>query len=237
MQAIILVGGLGTRLKKVVSDVPKPMADVNGRPFLSFIIEKLVRNRINNIILAIGYKGDIIKDYFKNGNRFNCNIEYSVENTQLGTGGAVINARNLITDNDILVMNGDTYFNLNLKDFIDSYHKNNTVFEMALRKIDNANRYGAVEFDGQLNINKFVEKGVMSESSFINGGMYILNKNILDKYDTNVEISMEKCIIPDVLDKYGIKGYLSEDYFIDIGIPEDYYKFIRDTSNSILRKK
>lgn len=227
MQVLILAGGLGTRLRSVVSDRPKPMADVNGKPFLWYLIDNLINKGYKDFILAVGYKKENIIDYFGDGTKFGCNIEYSIENEPLGTGGAISNAKKLIKD-DILVLNGDTFFDIDFKEF-ESFHKNKkSSYTLSLRKVDDVSRYGAVEFDINGKIIGFTSKGENSISNYINGGIYIIRKDIIDNLETNKFISLENEVIPDIVSKGNMYGYKSEDYFIDIGIPEDYKKFIED---------
>lgn len=227
MQVLILAGGLGTRLRSVVSDRPKPMADINGKPFLEYLIRNLINNGYKEIILAVGYKSEKIIEYFKDGTDFGCNIKYAIENEPLGTGGALANAKNIIKD-DIMVLNGDTYFDINFKEF-EHYHKNmKSDYTLALRKVEDVSRYGAVEFDSNNKIIGFTPKGENSESNYINGGIYIMKKCIIDKLEVNKFISLENDIISVILNERNMFGYKSKDYFIDIGIPEDYKKFCID---------
>lgn len=224
MQALILVGGLGTRLRSLVNDRPKPMALVGEKPFLEYVIRNLKRNGIEDIVLATGYMGNFIENYFKDGRRFGVKISYSHEKEQLGTAGAIKNAEKFLKD-ELFVLNGDTYFNVNFEDIYKFHLKNNSYFTMALREVKNASRYGAVECDSTNKIQNFIEKGVLSESNCINGGIYIIRKEILKLVDYSKKVSLEKDIIPKILKQKQIYGYKCDDYFIDIGIPEDYMKF------------
>lgn len=224
MQALILVGGLGTRLRSIVKDRPKPMALIEDKPFLEYLIENLKKNGIKDIILATGYMSEIIEDYFKDGREFGVNIVYSKENVQLGTAGAIKNAEKYIKD-EVFVLNGDTYFDVDFKKLYE-FHKNaNSIFTMVLRKIADASRYGAVECDKENKITSFVEKGETSKSDYINGGIYIIKKKILNLIENEKTVSLEKEVIPKVLREEKIYGYRCGNYFIDIGIPEDYIKF------------
>jgi D-glycero-alpha-D-manno-heptose 1-phosphate guanylyltransferase len=234
MQALILAGGLGTRLRSVVSDRPKPMADINGKPFLYYILNKLLKGTIKNIVLAVGYKHEIIEEYFGDGYGLNCDIEYSVEKELLGTGGAISNAKKFLLENEILILNGDTYFNIDFDSMLQFHRKNNSNFTMALRKVDDSSRYGSVEFDGDNRITNFVEKGVESTSSYINGGIYIVNNNIIQSLKENTKFSLEQETIPEILHNEGIYAFLSDEYFIDIGIPEDYERFCHDVKEEVL---
>ncbi|URZ14865.1 nucleotidyltransferase family protein [Clostridium felsineum] len=224
MQALILVGGLGTRLRSIVKDRPKPMALIEDKPFLEYLIRNLKKNGIKDIILATGYMSEIIEDYFKDGREFGVNIVYSKENVQLGTAGAIKNAEKYIKD-EVFVLNGDTYFDVDFKKLYEFHKNTNSIFTMVLRKIADASRYGAVECDKENKITSFVEKGETSKSDYINGGIYIIKKKILNLIENEKKVSLEKEVIPKVLREEKIYGYGCGNYFIDIGIPEDYIKF------------
>ncbi|KHD35747.1 nucleoside-diphosphate-sugar pyrophosphorylase [Clostridium acetobutylicum] len=224
MQALILVGGLGTRLRSVVKDRPKPMALVENKPFLEYLIRKLKSNGISDIILATGYMSEFIENYFKDGSEFGVNIVYSKETTQLGTAGAIKNAEEYLKE-EFFVLNGDTYFDV---DFEAAYkfHKNNkSYFTMILRETSDASRYGAVECSDDNRVVSFIEKGGISKSNYINGGIYIVKKDIFKEVEREKKVSLETEIIPKVLGEEVIYGYKCNNYFIDIGVPEDYIKF------------
>ncbi len=220
-QAIILAGGLGTRLQKIVSDLPKPMADINGTPFLQYIFNYLKKYNIKKVILSVGYKHEKIIEYF--GNKYNnITIEYAIESDPLGTGGAIKFAINKINQDNFFLINGDTFFDVNLKKISDFYFKNNADILLSLKPLTNFDRYGAVEIDNDYNIIKFNEKKYQKQG-LINGGVYIINKKIFDKTN-KTKFSFEKDIMEKYLNNIKMIGFISDTYFIDIGIPEDYKK-------------
>ncbi len=218
MEAIILVGGFGTRLKHIVTDVPKPMADINGHPFLQYLFEYLRKYGVNNVVLAVGYKYQYIKEFF-NSKYKDINIRYSIEESPLGTGGAIKKAIELCSSDNILILNGDTYFNVNLFDMNKFHINNNSKFTVAVKEMDNFERYGTVKINNN-KICEFVEKKP-AVKGIINGGVYIINRNIIDMKN-KIVFSFEK----DILEKLTIEtfAFKSDDYFIDIGVPEDYYR-------------
>lgn len=221
MDAIILVGGFGTRLRSVVSDVPKPMAPVEKKPFLSYLLKYLSNYGIKNVVLCTGYKHEVIENYFSSVYK-NINLKYSVEEEPLGTGGAVKKALTLIESDDVLVLNGDTLFNVDLSELI-SYHNNQkSDITIALKHFTNYDRYGSVILDGKKVVG-FEEK-MYKDSGFINGGVYLINKHLFDKYSLPKTFSFEKEILETKLNELNISGFKSSTYFIDIGIPEDYEK-------------
>ena len=220
-EAIVLAGGFGTRLKSVVSDVPKPMAPINNKPFLEYILNYLQKNEINRVILSVGYKWEIIKNYF--GDRFkNIELVYSIEDKPLGTGGAIKKALDLVKNKEIFVLNGDTFFDIKLQ----SMELEDSKILIALKKMINVNRYGAVKIDDNNYITSFVEKQFFKEC-FINGGIYLLKENIFDGFDLDEKFSFEDFLSKN-FKKLKAKGSVFNDYFIDIGIPKDYKRVQED---------
>jgi D-glycero-alpha-D-manno-heptose 1-phosphate guanylyltransferase len=221
MEAIILAGGFGTRLRSIVNDVPKPMALVSNKPFLSYLLEYLSGYKINSVVLCTGYKHEKIEEYYSFSYK-NTNIRYSVEETPLGTGGAIKQALQKVKSNSVIILNGDTLFNINLAEFIEYHHRLKSDISVALKKLSNFDRYGSVILNGK-RIVGFEEKKYKS-SGYINGGVYILNKNILEQNELPYSFSFEKQILETCTKELYINGYKSNEYFIDIGIPEDYKK-------------
>jgi D-glycero-alpha-D-manno-heptose 1-phosphate guanylyltransferase len=221
MEAVILAGGLGTRLSSVLKEVPKPMAPVGERPFLEFLLEWLTGYEISKIIMSVGYKSEIISSFFGIG--FNgVPIEYSNEEEPLGTGGGVLKAVEKIEGNDFLVLNGDTYFPVNLHDFRKRHISMKGDITVALKEMHDFSRYGAVDIDMNNSIIRFHEKE-FRKTGLINGGIYLINKDFITGLNLPERFSFEK----DVLEKYtdrNIKGMVYQSQFIDIGIPEDYFK-------------
>ncbi len=221
MTAIILAGGFGTRLQSVVNDVPKPMADINGKPFLEYIFQYLSKYNITNVILSVGYKQEIIKNYFQDKYK-TINIQYSCEDTPLGTGGAIKQALNLVQKDDgVLVINGDTFFDINLNDFYIFNTNKDFNIVIALKELRDFDRYGSIKVENNC-IKEFQEKKFIRKG-YINCGVYIINKQIFDRLKTT-NFSFEKFLETN-LSYLKAYAYISNDsYFIDIGIPSDYEK-------------
>ena len=222
MEAIILAGGFGTRLSTVVSDVPKPMAPIKGRPFLEYLLDDLNEKGINRIILAVGYKKEIIKSHFKEKYK-NIDIVYSDEDIPLGTGGAIKKALTLTKDEDIFIINGDTFFDVDLKEMYQFQKKNSSKLTLAIKEMEKFDRYGSLILEGD-KIIKFEEKKYVNKG-YINGGIYLINKELLKKEEKE-SFSFEKDILENESLKIEKYGYKSKGYFVDIGIPEDYYKYV-----------
>jgi D-glycero-alpha-D-manno-heptose 1-phosphate guanylyltransferase len=222
-EAIILAGGLGTRLQTVVSDVPKPMAPINGKPFLDYLVKYLLQFGIQKIVFSVGYKSTAIMEYF--GNSFSSmEIDYAKEEEPLGTGGGLKNAMEKCHTDNILVLNGDTFLELDFNDFYNFHQKGQAEVSLCLRHVDNAQRYGTVSIDKEQNITGFKEKTGAESPGLINGGVYIFQRKVWNKFNLPQKFSLEKDFFEPNLKKLKMMGYVSSGYFIDIGIPEDYQK-------------
>ncbi len=219
---IILAGGFGTRLQTVVKDVPKPMAPVDGKPFLEWLINYLSKISPNKIILSTGYKHEIIEAHFGKSYK-NIPIVYSIETYPLGTGGAIKKALNLIETENCLVLNGDTFLQIDHLNFLNFHNKSNALFSMALKPMKNPARYGTVETDGDA-IKKFNEKNPELSEGLINTGVYLMNKSIIKHFPEQEKFSFETDFMELKTGEIEMKSFITDDYFIDIGIPEDYKK-------------
>ncbi len=229
--AIVLAGGLGTRLRSVISDMPKPMAPVGDKPFLHFIFQYLQKQGITDVVLSVGYKSEMISDFF--GEKYaGINIRYAVENEPLGTGGGIAQAMAMI-DSDAFVLNGDTFFDVDLSDLYSFYKKRNADIALALRRMYHFDRYGTVEVGNHDRVLQFHEKQYRNEG-LINGGVYVLSKDLFKKVQAEEEtdlpqkFSFEKDILEKHLNHLHYHGKEFKGYFIDIGIPEDYQKAQED---------
>lgn len=227
MQAIILVGGLGTRLRTVVKDCPKPMAQVVNKPFVEYLLEQLYRAGIRNIVFAVGYKGEIIENYFGTGEKWGVKIQYAYEKELLGTAGAIRNAQGFIKEEYVLVMNGDTYYEINYHELMGFSLKENLDMAIVLREVSDISRYGKVTLKNKKIIG-FNEKEILNKPGLINGGIYLMKSLLINQIHEG-KVSLENEMIPQWLSegKY-LGGIVNNQYFIDIGVPDDYYKFIHD---------
>ncbi len=224
-EAVILAGGLGTRLRDVVEELPKSMAPVNGKPFLSYILGHLSKFRFKRIILATGYKNEAIVSYFGD-NYGSAKLIYSIENEPLGTGGALLLASSMVESESFFVFNGDTLFSVDLDEMEKLFLRESPVMNVALKPMTDFDRYGNVTLNGD-RIVRFDEKGFCSRG-VINGGVYLLKKDWLKKHSSGEKFSFEKDIMEKRAGHDLITGYLSDAYFIDIGIPEDYLRAARE---------
>ncbi len=229
MQALILAGGRGTRMRPLTDKIPKVLLPVGGRPFLFYLINFLKTQGVKEFILAVGYKAQKIKDYFGNGEKFGVKIVYSEEKKPLGTGGALKNAEKFIKHRDIFVLNGDIFIDVNIKKMTEFHKRMKLPITIGVCWVNDISRYGRVAINKKNVIMKFEEKEYIKEEGFINGGIYLINKKIIKDLPSNRNISLEKELFPQLIGQmaaFKIKGY-----FIDIGIPQDYQKFQEDVKN------
>ena len=232
-EAIILAGGLGTRLKSVISDLPKCMAPVSGKPFLHWVISYFQKQGVEKFIFSLGYKHEIIEEYLNKEFTIRQSpvaIQLSIEETPLGTGGAIKLACEKATEQNVTIINGDTFFKINLQQLSSFHQEDKADCTLCLKPMQNFDRYGAVELNENNSIKKFSEKKFY-ESGLINGGVYALNvKDFLDK-NLSEKFSLEK----DYLEKFyttgKLMGLIQDEYFIDIGIPEDYERAQEEMNN------
>jgi len=219
MKAVILAGGAGERLRSVVNDLPKPMAPINGKPFLEFLLLQLLKWDIREIVISVGYKKEIIKSYFKDGKNFNVQIEYCDEETPLGTGGALKKCAGLIIDDNFIATNGDSFLDINFNELVSFHTKSKALSTLGLISVDNSARYGNVEIDKNGVILKFAEKQSV-DSGYINGGVYVISKKLIDAIPDG-KVSLENDVLPLFINK-NIFGMIVNGFFVDMGIPETY---------------
>lgn len=219
--AFILAGGLGTRLQSVVSDKPKPLAEVNGKPFLQLLLKQLDKSGLRRAILCTGYLASQVEETF--GNKFgNLELVYSAEKERLGTAGALRNALGAMQDKVALVLNGDSYCQADLSAFYAFYEQQQAEAAMLLIKMADSERYGRVQIDNNKRVTSFVEKG-QTGSGLVNAGIYILSRNILDALPVKIPASLERDVFPDLAKQGMLSGYEAETkVFIDIGTPASY---------------
>jgi D-glycero-alpha-D-manno-heptose 1-phosphate guanylyltransferase len=226
-ECIILAGGFGTRLRSVVSDVPKPMAPIGNRPFLELLMDYLIRFNYNHIVLSTGYMHEKIADHFGSTYR-GASISYAVEHTPLGTGGGMRNALSQCSDEDITVLNGDTLFRIDYDDLRHFYRSHPTCMAVVLRQVEDTARYGSVTTDCSDRISHFAEKEDSHGFGTINGGIYMLNRSLLEEQPSDTAFSFEKDIMQKKYQQEPFFAYTSGAYFIDIGVPDDYHRLVAE---------
>jgi D-glycero-alpha-D-manno-heptose 1-phosphate guanylyltransferase len=223
-EAIILAGGFGTRLQSIVFDLPKPMAPVNDRPFLDYQLLYLKHYGIKKVILSIGYLHDKITSHYQN-NFEGIEIVYAPEKAPLGTGGGIRLALEMCNSKSVIVLNGDSFFDINLNSFCSQHSTFMSDCSLALRKVEDSARYGTIKQGSNYAITSFKEKTGEAIPGTINAGIYILDKEVfLKKTLPGKNFSIEKDFFEKKLKDLNIFGFPYQGYFIDIGIPEDYTK-------------
>ena len=225
-EVIILAGGLGTRLRTVVSHLPKCMAPVNGKPFLFYVIDYFQNQGAEQFIFSLGYKHEIIKEYL-NDQYTTLHIQYSTEEEPLGTGGAIKKACTYTTAQNVLVANGDTLFTADISKLLAFHAVHDADCTLALKPMKDFSRYGAIELNEDHSIRKFSEKKHYKEG-FINGGMYVLNRVKFLHELLPEKFSFETDYLEPLYRERKMYGFVQDEYFIDIGIPEDYERAQRE---------
>jgi D-glycero-alpha-D-manno-heptose 1-phosphate guanylyltransferase len=206
VKAIVLAGGLGTRLSGIVNDLPKPMAIVGARPFLEYLLDYLVEQGIEQVVLAVSHKWEVIQGHF--GDTYHGMVlNYSVEDEPLGTGGAIRQALETIPDDEIIALNGDTLFHIDLEALASAHHSGRELLTIALKNMPSCRRFGRVKISDIGVISEFLEKST-NGSGWINGGIYMLNRRLLADFPMPEKFSFEQDLV--------------ERYIIDMGVPEDY---------------
>lgn len=224
MKLIILAGGFGTRLQSVLKGYPKPLADINGQPFIKFLFQDWINNGFNDFILSLHYEAQMIIDFVdeekKCGILKNCNIQSIIEPRPLGTGGAVAYVTTKIKlEDNIYITNADTWLNGGYLNLIKS--NGNTI---GIVEVPNAYRYGRVNINEENLIEEFSEKNNSKGPGYINAGFYKLKKNNFEDWNGKA-FSIEKDLFPKLVKAKKLKCLTMSDKFIDIGIPDDYYTF------------
>lgn len=218
--AVILAGGLGTRLRGVVADRPKVLARVNDRPFLDYLLDQLASSGVRRTVLCTGYLGEQIAETF--GGRYrDMELAYSREPEPLGTGGALRLALPLLETEQLLVLNGDSYCSLDHQSFFQFHADKLAAMSLCLTEVSDVSRYGAVRVDQDGAIRAFEEKGARSGSGVINAGIYLISRSLVEAIAPRAVVSLEREVIPAAIGA-GLFGFQSKGRFIDIGIPSDY---------------
>jgi D-glycero-alpha-D-manno-heptose 1-phosphate guanylyltransferase len=219
MEAIILAGGFGTRLQNKLGNIPKPMAPINNRPFLDYLLDYLIKRKVKRVILSVYYQYQIIKNHYDDCYR-NINILYSIDTEELGTGGAVKDALLMADDNHVFVINGDTYFDVNLSHLYKEHIVNNNEITLSLKPMKNFDRYGIVETDSNAKVLSLKEKQYCDYGK-IDGGIYLVKRNIFNSIKNKNKFSFNDFIMRN-LNNIKVGSLLCDEIFIDIGTSEDY---------------
>jgi len=219
VRAFVLCGGLGTRLRPVLSDRPKSMALIGDVPFLQLLLQGLKSQGVEEVVLGTGYRAEQIEDFFRSGEDIGLRLFYSRENEPLGTGGALKLAEPLLRE-PVAVLNGDTYVEWSLAAMLDLFRQKNANIVMVLQAVSDVSRFGSVSIDSNGRVTEFVEKGTRTGAGLINAGIYLLRKEIVTGLTAGSAISLERDVFQQFLGEK-FYGVVSRGTFIDIGIPAD----------------
>ncbi|MDP8245314.1 MAG: nucleotidyltransferase family protein [Candidatus Hinthialibacter antarcticus] len=221
IDAVILAGGEGTRLKSVVSDRPKPMALVKGRPFMEWLLLGLRKQGVERFVICTHHLNEIIIDHFGDGSVWDVEIVYSHELSPLGTGGAIALAAQKVKSNEMLALNGDSFCEFDLSKLIRFHQNQNALATIQLTQVENCGRYGSVQVDDKGQVEAFIEKSKGGGAGWINAGIYLIQTSALREAPANQKISMEYDFLPKWVGN-GLYAIQQKGTFIDIGLPETY---------------
>lgn len=221
LKAVLLVGGLGTRLRSVVPDTPKVLASVGKGPFLELLVRQLLSQEVRRLVMCSGYLADQIQTEFGNGHAWGVSIEYSKEEQALGTAGAIKKAESYLRDSAVfVVMNGDSFLEVDFSEMIDFHRRNHAIATMAVVRVEDTSRYGTVDVEANGRVKGFAEKTGQVVPGLINGGVYIFNQAVLQHIPER-PTSLERDVFPRLLE-HAVYAQEQHGMFIDIGTPADY---------------
>jgi NDP-sugar pyrophosphorylase family protein len=238
VQACVLAGGLGTRLRLAYANGPKSLAPVAGRPFLDYLMRWLQLSGFNDVVLCVGYKTEQIRERYQDGRHWGLRISYAVEKEPLGTAGAIKNAEALLQGDLFLVLNGDSFTDVSLRDLVQFHRRSRGLATLALAPAPEDSRYGFVNMNASGEILGFLEKdspGVVGGGpSWINSGVYAFQKELLSIIPSGRSVSLETEIFPRLVGQQ-FYGFPTNGYFIDIGVPADYRRAQKEFRERFLR--
>jgi len=226
-QAVVLVGGEGTRLRPITSRVPKPVVPLVGRPFVGFILENLARHSVNHAVFSAGYLADALRGAIGDGGRYGLAVSYVVEQQPLGTAGAIKNAEAELDGGSLFAFNGDVLTDVDLTAMQEFHRARGARATILLTRVDDPRRYGLVEIDDRGCVEAFVEKPgadyrVPAHGALINAGVYLLEADVLDLIPAGQPLSIERGVFPQLAAAGQLYAYVSDAYWRDIGTPESY---------------
>lgn len=222
-QALILAGGAGTRLRSVVNDIPKPMAPIDGRPFLEYLVAQVAVAGVPEVVLLVGYRAEAIERHFGDGAGFGVRVRYSREREALGTGGALKLAEGLLVGDRWLVLNGDSLFDISLAELVARHIDRPAPATLALARVADPTRYGSVTLAADGSVTAFAEKSDATAPNRINGGLYIIERSLVHRIPADRPVSFEREVLPQLVGQ-GLRGEPFDGYFVDIGVPADYVR-------------
>ena len=221
---LILAGGLGTRLRSALPDLPKPMAPVKGRPFLEYLVNQAIGYGIHDIVLCIGHQAETIEEYFGDGKQFGVQIEYSREEELLGTAGALKLAQAKIKSDNFLLLNGDCFNETDFHKLLAQHASTHAVATLLATYLEDRARFGSLQTGENHKVLGFIEKGVAAGAGWINGGYYALHRKVLDLIPEGRVCSLERDVFPKLVERGEMFAFKNHGAFIDIGLPEEWQR-------------
>ncbi len=223
MKAVLLVGGLGTRLRPAVPSLPKALASVGDRPFLELLVRQLAAQGICHLVMCTGYLAEQVEEVFQDGSALGVRIEYSKEAVPLGTGGALkLAQRYLQKESEFLLLNGDSFLEIDFNELIGFHRKLGGLATIAVVPVKDASRYGTVQVRADARVIRFVEKTGKRVPGIINAGVYVFGSAVLQQIQEG-PVSLERDVFPQIMEQ-GVYADEQQGLFIDIGIPDDYVR-------------
>ena len=225
MQAVILVGGLGTRLRPVTFDVPKALVPLRNRPFMGYMLDFLRSGGLDGAVLSLGYLPTPIQEYLAECDLDGFLVDYAVENRSLGTAGGIKNAARYIRgDGPVVAVNGDVLSGMDLNEMIEKHRSSGALATITLTSVEDPTAYGLVEVDHDMVVRRFIEKPAADEvtTNLVNAGIYVLEPEVLEMIPSNQEVSIEREIFPDLQAMGRLRAHVSSSYWRDIGTPRSY---------------
>jgi D-glycero-alpha-D-manno-heptose 1-phosphate guanylyltransferase len=229
--AVILAGGLGTRLRSIVPDKPKVLAELGGRPFIEYLLDQLALEGVKSVVLCTGYLGDQVQTQLGTTHK-NMTLRYSCELQPLGTGGALRLALPIIESDTILVLNGDSYCDVRLNEFAEWHAYRDSSATILLSRTNDTRRYGRVDVDDEGHILRFSEKTESQDPGWINAGIYLLQRDVIDSIPCGLNVSIERKVFPHWVNR-GLYGFRTESRLWDIGVPDAYAEATADFIDSL----
>ena len=225
MQAVILVGGQGTRLRPITYDVPKALVPLRNRPFMGYMLDFLRAGGLDGAVLSLGYLPDPIQEYLADVDLDGFSVDYAVEDHALGTAGGIKNAEKYLkADGPVVVVNGDVLTGTNLEQLIERHQSTGALATIMLTSVEDPTAYGLVEVDHDMVVHRFLEKPAADEvtTNLVNAGVYVLEPEVLEMIPRGREVSIEREIFPELQAGGGLRAHISSSYWRDIGTPRSY---------------
>lgn len=224
MQAVILVGGLGTRLRPITYDVPKSLVPLRNKPFMGYMLDFLRGGGLDGAVLSLGYLPDPIQEYLAGHDLDGFSVDYAVEDRALGTAGGIKNAQRYLDGGPVVAVNGDVLSGADLRTLIEVHQRSGALATITLTSVEDPTAYGLVEVDHDMKVRRFIEKPAADEvtTNLVNAGIYVLEPEVLDMISAGREVSIEREVFPDLQAMGQLRAHVSSSYWRDIGTPRSY---------------